>query len=612
MKFLRKLPQYFLYHTKLITKYICLLILLLFVEIFVVNSYIRTNTTDYLTQEFHETSRQFLEAYIDNINFRFSKYNSLLTAFADSEVLRSRFSHPELAETDYTAVNREISQILRNQFPYGFYDLTFYPAGEYDASCSKFMKEPDEMPEICKEYLEQEYYNRYFLHPAGTFQLERLSVLYPIYSKDNSRVVCIIHLTLFPQKVFKTIRNTEGESPENLFLINSEGDWIYGSSFSDTGDYLEYISHHTGKWYSGYPIDDFSGDSGIYITSLYSANGLRAVCYISLQASSAKLNALNRTLTISILLLATITLALGLALSFHLDHRFSRVLAKIACVSNGNLNISDAPPATDEIGTFDQNFTDMVKQLQRMIETNYISEMQKKDAQLMALQAQIQPHFLFNSLEIINSLIEIGQYDTACEANSRLSQLLRYSINYNSSETVTVQNEIEYMKDYLYIQNLRFHDKYQYHEQIDENCLGLPMLKLILQPLIENSIQHGFKERSSGNIYFSIAKEENILIIEISDDGNGMNDGEYHRLMEKLNTGFETNFQKQNQNIGVINIHRRLKLKYGSGYKMEIHTAPDRGMKTTLTLPFLYEDDTFDSGIQFLKQQEKDYEDTDC
>lgn len=605
MKLFSKPLQKFLYHTKLSTKYLLLLIVLLCAELFVVNFYIRTNAADYLTEEAHTTSKQFLEAYVDNINYKFSKYNSLLSTFASNEILRTCFSHPTLTDSDCAAIDHEIRQILRNQYPYGFYNIAFYTTSEYNPEFSKFLKTENEMSESFKSLLKKEYYRKYFLHSEGQFNIERLSILYPIYSKGDNRVVCTIHLSLFPSKVFRAIPNLDREYPQNLFLINSEGALVYGSSFPDTDDYLDYIKQYTEEWHNGYSIDDYYGNSGVYITSLSSSNGFRAVYYSSFEDNFANLKSLNRTLTCSILILMLITLTSSLAISTHIDRRFSAILNKIDTVRSGNLIVDDPMPGTDEISIFDRNFTDMVKKIRRLIETNYIIEMKKKDAQLMALQAQIRPHFLFNSLEIINSLIELGEYDDACEANSRLSQLLRYSINHNSCGITTVWEELNYTKDYLYIQSLRLCNKFQFHEQVDETCLNFPILKLILQPLIENSIKHGFQGRSYGNIWLCIVRRENNFVIKISDDGNGMSEKEYRCLIEKLDSDFQHDFQEQNDSIGILNIHHRLKLKYGSGYKMEICTASGQGMHTILTLPLPEEYNDH-------QNSEENYENTDC
>ena len=336
----------------------------------------------------------------------------------------------------------------------------------------------------------------------------------------------------------------------------------------------------------------FDAGSGRYLTSMYSTGGFRAVYHISSEEMKAEAASLNRVLSVGILALTLFIISLGFVLSLHIQRRFSRVLGKIEAVSQGTLAVEPAGEATDEIGLFDKSFTEMVDRTRQLIEKNYISEVKKKDAQLMALQAQIQPHFLFNSLEIINSLVEIGRYDTACEVNARLSSLLRYSINYNSSGVVTLQDEIVYMKDYLYIQNLRFQDRYCLHEDIQTECLKQPMLKMVLQPMVENCIKHGFANAASGNIWIGAHMQNNMIMLDIRDDGKGMERDVYLELTNRLDRNPIGDFQDKSESIGILNIHNRLRLKYGDSYQIRIHSAPAQGMRIEIILPVM-EDTAF-------------------
>lgn len=228
----------------------------------------------------------------------------------------------------------------------------------------------------------------------------------------------------------------------------------------------------------------------------------------------------------------------------------------------------------------------MVGQVSQLIEKNYVMEMKKKDAEFMALQAQINPHFLFNSLEIINSLIEVEKYDTACEVNARLSALLRYSINHNSSGIVTLAEEINYMNNYVYIQSIRFGSKFTFHTDIDERCLDCHIIKLVFQPFIENSIKHGFNGiPSGGSIFFCVKAGEKDLLITIADNGKGMETSEFEKLSAKLEKDDFDDFQDQNESIGILNIHYRLKLKFGAAYHLTITTKEGEGMRTELIIP---------------------------
>lgn len=184
------------------------------------------------------------------------------------------------------------------------------------------------------------------------------------------------------------------------------------------------------------------------------------------------------------------------------------------------------------------------------------------------------------------SLIEVEKYDTACEVNARLSALLRYSINHNSSGIVTLAEEINYMNNYVYIQRIRFGSKFTFQTDIDESCLDCHIIKLVFQPFIENSIKHGFNGiPSGGSIFFCVKAGEKDLLITIADNGKGMETSEFEKLSAKLKKDDFDDFQDQNESIGILNIHYRLKLKFGAAYHLTITTREGEGMRTELIIP---------------------------
>lgn len=586
MKAIIRLWKHYLYDTKLVHKFFFLLLLLLLIEIIVSNFYIRYNAAELLTKEVRTTSRQFIEQYVDNIGYKLSKFNILLNSLSSNETIKQAFSEGAATDESYQEVDAAIRQILNNQFPYGLYDLTFYPLTKSIHGKSIFIRPLSEDTGSWKEKLADRYFDHYFMHTEGTYKTDLLSILKPVYSPDGTEITCVIKLSLFPEKVFKAMKGVDGEHSHQLFIIDTRGNYIYGQTFAGIDEYLSFVQDNYGIIYNGYPVSDFSDADGMYLTSTNSASGFRAVYYFAYANSLESIDTLNRTLTIGILILVCITLTAGILLSASVNKRFAIILEKIKTVSNGNLKIEDSHLGEDEIGIFDASFTQMVGQVNQLIENNYVIEMKKKDAEFMALQAQINPHFLFNSLEIINSLIEVERYDTACEVNSRLSLLLRYSINHNSSGIVTLAEEISYMNNYVYIQSIRFGNKFTFHSDIDEACLECQIIKLVFQPFIENSISHGFSGiPSGGNIWFSVKDRGAEVLISISDDGNGMEDADYRKLSALLEKDDFDDFQDQNESIGILNIHYRLKLKFGPLYRIRITTETGQGMKTELVIP---------------------------
>ena len=586
MKAITKLWKYYLYDTKLVHKFLSLLVVLLLIEIIVSNFYIRNNAAKLLTKEVRTTSKQFVEQYVDNIEYKLMKFRTLLNSMNSNDKIKEVFSLPNPDMADYEAVDAEVRQILNNQFPYGLYDLALYPLTGSSESRSIFIRPLDKENGTWKEQFENRYFDHYFMHTEGSYNTELLSILKPIYSTDGSRITCMIKLSLFPEKVFKAMKGVDGNYSHQLFIIDNRGNYIYGQTFSEMDEYLHFVRDKYDIIYNGYPVEDYPGKEGIYLTSSNSASGFRAVYYFAYASSLESIDNLNRTLTTGILILLFITITAGFILSISVNKRFVIVLDKIKEVSRGNLKIEPSRLGNDEIGIFDTSFTQMVGQVSQLIETNYVMEMKKKDAEFMALQAQINPHFLFNSLEIINSLIEVEKYDTACEVNARLSALLRYSINHNSSGIVTLAEEINYMNNYVYIQSIRFGSKFTFHTDIDESCLDCHIIKLVFQPFIENSIKHGFNGiPSGGSIFFCVKAGEKNLLITIADNGKGMETSEFEKLSAKLEKDDFDDFQDQNESIGILNIHYRLKLKFGAAYHLTITTKEGEGMRTELIIP---------------------------
>lgn len=586
MKTIRSLWRHYLYHTKLMHKFLFLLVVLFLVEIIVSNFYIKNNASNLLTKEIHTTSKQFIQQYTDNIDHRLTKFKPLLDNLSNADRIKLVFSDPSATQADYYLADEQIREILDNQFPYGLYDLTFYALKNPSDCKSTFIKPLGPEQEEWKAHLESRHFNYFFMHTEGSYSVNLLSILKPVYSPDGSEITGVIKLSLFPEKVFKPIKSADGKSFNQVFIIDNRGNYIYGEEVPEMEEYLRYFREKYGIIYNGYPVEDYEGQGGTYLTSSNAALGFRGVCYIASDITMDSIEALNQTLITGTLLLLFITLVIGLILSGSIDKRFAIVLGKIRAVSQGNLKISASSLGSDEIGIFDTSFTHMVHQVNQLIEQNYITEIRKKDAEFMALQAQINPHFLFNSLEIINSLIEVERYPTACEVNRRLSDLLRYSINHNSSGIVTLAEEIDYMNNYVYIQHIRFENKFTFQTDIDARCLDCHIVKLVFQPFIENSIRHGFSEiPSGGRIRFSVQVEDEHLLISIQDNGKGMEASEYARLMARLGKDDFDDFQEQNESIGILNIHYRLKLKFGDTYRLAITTGEGQGMCTRLRIP---------------------------
>ena len=213
-------------------------------------------------------------------------------------------------------------------------------------------------------------------------------------------------------------------------------------------------------------------------------------------------------------------------------------------------------------------------------EIKYKHKLEKslKEAELKALQHQINPHFLFNVLNMVDRLIYLKDYQKAQSVLKAFTKMLRYSVN-DFENVVTLEQELDYIKKYLYIQNLRFGDRITYQLNIDPTTLNIEIPCFTLQPLVENSIIHGLEPKITGGVLvITTTSYDNNIQITIEDNGIGMTKD---TLLNLNSPPPETS----KQSIGLRNVKQRLSLFFGEDCSLKIQSETDKGTKITLTIP---------------------------
>jgi two-component system sensor histidine kinase YesM len=251
----------------------------------------------------------------------------------------------------------------------------------------------------------------------------------------------------------------------------------------------------------------------------------------------------------------------------------------------GDLAVSIPIHSRDEIGQLSQSFNIMVSKLSDLGYRLYESEIREKNAQISALQSQINPHFLYNTLGSISMYAEIQGNKEVVKMTNHLSKLLRYSINSHLSQ-VPLHRELEHVTGYMAIQQIRFEDKIKFHVDIEPDLLPYSVIRFILQPIVENSIVHGIdKGNGYGNISLIGRKQDHQMVIHIQDDGAGMNPTQLQSLIDRK---FQmTTTEEGTGGTGLMNVHRRIALRYGNQYGVTIASSLEQGTTITLTLPLL-------------------------
>lgn len=245
----------------------------------------------------------------------------------------------------------------------------------------------------------------------------------------------------------------------------------------------------------------------------------------------------------------------------------------------------------DEIGILQDSFNHMITRNKELIAQQYQAKLEKRNAQLRALQAQINPHFMYNTLQVIGGMALEKDAPEVYSVTLALSDILRYSLNF-SKEMVCLEEEVEYLKSYVMIQNERFGGKVQLKLELEPNTLKCLIPKLILQPLAENSFEHGLLNKA-GDWLLTVESHitpEGDLLICIKDNGIGFDSERLAQIREKIELD-TVKALNSGSHIGLANVHARIKLRSAKeGHGVSIDSSPETGTTVSVRMPALYEE----------------------
>lgn len=287
------------------------------------------------------------------------------------------------------------------------------------------------------------------------------------------------------------------------------------------------------------------------------------------------------------LVLFTMAMVLSVLLSGGITRPLTELKESMKEVERGNFNNAAFGITGDnEIASLGNSFNIMTERIQQLMEENVQEQRQKRKSELRALQSQVNPHFLYNTLDSIIWMSESGKNDEVVLMTSALAKLLRQSIS-NENEIVPISQEIEYTRSYLIIQKMRYRDQLEFEIEVDDDIMSRPIVKLVIQPLVENAIYHGIKYlEGKGMIWINGGRTGDKIVISISDNGVGMDEGTLAGILEKK----PKDKDRKSNGVGVYNVHNRLQLYYGKEYGLSFESAVGIGTNVTVKIPYFMQE----------------------
>lgn len=287
---------------------------------------------------------------------------------------------------------------------------------------------------------------------------------------------------------------------------------------------------------------------------------------------------------LAIVLLISITAyLLAVAISKSTLDRIAQLAQTMQAVQEGDEKARPKPSGNDEITQLMGNFNNMMDRIDQLMDEKVAHGQQIKNLELKALQAQINPHFLYNSLDLINCTAISHSVPQISRMVKSLGQFYRLSLS-GGSEQIPLSAEMKHAQLYTSIQNMRFEDSIQTDWQMDEDAARCMIIKIVLQPLIENAIIHGIFEKPSkrGHLWVCARRNHNVITITVKDDGIGM---DQETLLSNFSAVSGTNVTETSGGYGVRNIRDRLFIAYGKPYGLSCESTPGEGTLVTITIP---------------------------
>ncbi len=309
-----------------------------------------------------------------------------------------------------------------------------------------------------------------------------------------------------------------------------------------------------------------------------------------LRQARAQINEFYTTMFTYIIIAAVAVGLLVVFISYYISQSITRPVRELSKitekVARGDLSVRAGIETGSEIAVLSKSFNEMIDRVSRLLDQVRVEQESLRRAELELLQSQINPHFLYNTLDTIVWLAEAGDQARVVSMVGSLSKFFRASLG-QGKDQVTIKDELDHVRSYLEIQQVRYQDILDYSIDVPEELYDSPVPKITLQPLVENALYHGIKnKRGRGNISITGKSENGCIYIYIEDNGMGMTPERLERVSEKMNDPgvFETAEDKGDV-FGLSNVNERIKLIFGSRYGIHIDSVYGEGTTVTILLP---------------------------
>jgi two-component system sensor histidine kinase YesM len=411
-----------------------------------------------------------------------------------------------------------------------------------------------------------------------------------IYDRDDFFELGLLIMQVRKEILDQVYQGLTG-SLQNIMILSPNMELIASRDYSDPAAMTGVLNENI-EGYTGEKIDEKTGMFISYITQ--ELTGWKIVSYVSLDVLYRDAHTLKNNIIMLCIAAVVVLAAVTLITAVNIVKPINKLVNGMKKVQSGE-DIRIEADREDELGFLQRAFNEMSSEIHHLVNWVYREQLTRKEAELKALQSQINPHFLFNTLEAINWMAQLNNVPEISETVSDLSDLMEASIG-RDDRLITIEEEFRYADKYISLQKRRFGDRIELIKNIQPDVYSIKIPRLLIQPLVENAVYHGIeRNRYKGIINLNAFRDENgCVCIEVIDNGIGMGPEELEELNARLkmdndtyfkNLGSKSNGAKGRTSIGIENVNRRIKLFYGENYGLRMESQLGTYTKVTVTIP---------------------------
>jgi two-component system sensor histidine kinase YesM len=406
---------------------------------------------------------------------------------------------------------------------------------------------------------------------------------------DRGRVTASLAANIRSQFLNEFYNEVEKGISGNFMIIDNEGSYIANSDAELTNRNPEIYEKIDGmiadtKRTEGIIQIKINGRNNFIIYSVSAHTGWKYIVAIPAIDIFGKIYSRHWYFAVAVIIIVLLVIPFCYVVTGILYRPLEKLVRAMQKIENGNIKVRISDQRKDEYQKVYTGFNNMAEKLANPIEDLSNEKSLKKEAEINLLQAQINPHFLYNTLDSIYSIAMVYKIEKISQITAALSRFFKVSLSGGKSD-VPLKEALKIVESYLIIQNIRFNNKINYEISIPDVYLEMIVPKLLLQPIVENSVYHGMeRKKGKGHLSISCSVNENVFYIYIEDDGIGIN-GEKLAVLKK---SIYSDTVDDSRSFALKNLNKQIILKYGQGYGLNIESSQGVGTVVTVSMPVAY------------------------